>query len=275
MCQFLSAKDEGKIKTASDELSMEFVFFDSPGEWLGMSFNTIKVRHAAADGMDSVCSGDAMKAGAVADPERIVASVEKSAFSAGMTESAELCEEEEEEIVPNKPQNLDLQKPQAPVNTQTAPAQANGYVDSVAGAVPAGNVQQAVFCSRCGTKIPAEASFCPKCGAPRPGVAVQPTAQPVINVLVNNTAAAGAAATATATQPAAEPVPPRRINKVTYIILALLLGWIGVNEFYAGHTGTGILCLLFCWTYIPAIMGLIKAIIAVTKPAASDGTIVM
>jgi TM2 domain-containing membrane protein YozV len=107
-------------------------------------------------------------------------------------------------------------------------------------------------------------------------MAFQPgAAQPAINVFVNNTAAAGAAAAVEQPVVVEQPQPQRRVNKVTYIILAVLFGWIGVHEFYAGHTGAGILSLLFCWTYIPFIAGIIKAIAAATKKAESDGTIVM
>ena len=37
------------------------------------------------------------------------------------------------------------------------------------------------------------------------------------------------------------------VNKIVYIIIAFFLGGLGIQEFYAGHTGLGILCLLFCY----------------------------
>lgn len=46
----------------------------------------------------------------------------------------------------------------------------------------------------------------------------------------------------------------------TAVLLALFLGGLGVHKFYMGQTGLGILYLLFCWTYIPAILGLIEAL---------------
>ena len=65
------------------------------------------------------------------------------------------------------------------------------------------------------------------------------------------------------------------VKKSTYVILALLLGGIGIHEFYAGKTGMGILYILFCWTGIPLIVAIIQAIIALTKPSDANGNIVM
>ena len=49
-------------------------------------------------------------------------------------------------------------------------------------------------------------------------------------------------------------------SKVTAGILAILLGGIGVHKFYMGKIGMGIVYLLFCWTGIPAIVGVIEGI---------------
>jgi len=54
-------------------------------------------------------------------------------------------------------------------------------------------------------------------------------------------------------------------SKTTAGILAILLGGIGVHKFYLGQTGKGILYLLFFWTYIPAVLGLIEGIIYLTS----------
>jgi TM2 domain-containing membrane protein YozV/uncharacterized tellurite resistance protein B-like protein len=45
-------------------------------------------------------------------------------------------------------------------------------------------------------------------------------------------------------------------NKKTTAILALLLGGVGGHRFYLGQTGKGIISMLFCWTFIPSIIGL-------------------
>lgn len=50
-------------------------------------------------------------------------------------------------------------------------------------------------------------------------------------------------------------------SKVAAGLLAIFLGGIGVHKFYMGKIGMGILYLLFCWTGIPACVGLIEGII--------------
>lgn len=54
-------------------------------------------------------------------------------------------------------------------------------------------------------------------------------------------------------------------NKTTAGILAIALGGFGAHKFYLGKIGLGILYLLFCWTYIPIIAGVIEGIIYLTS----------
>ena len=61
-----------------------------------------------------------------------------------------------------------------------------------------------------------------------------------------------------------EYVKPRK-DKTTAGLLAIFLGGIGAHKFYLGKSGQGILYLLFCWTYIPGILGLIEGIKYLTK----------
>ncbi|SFN99151.1 NINE protein [Salegentibacter flavus] len=49
-------------------------------------------------------------------------------------------------------------------------------------------------------------------------------------------------------------------NKKTTAILAFFLGGIGVHRFYLGQTGKGVLSILFCWTFIPSVIGLYDCI---------------
>lgn len=86
------------------------------------------------------------------------------------------------------------------------------------------------FCSSCGDIIKKEAEICPKCG-------------------VRQKVASSSG----------------KKNKVTAGVLAILLGGIGVHKFYLGQIGMGILYLLFCWTFIPSIIGLIEGIIYLTQ----------
>lgn len=53
-------------------------------------------------------------------------------------------------------------------------------------------------------------------------------------------------------------------NKTTTTILAFFLGGLGIHRFYLGQNLKGILCLLFCWTFIPAIIAFIDFIIFLT-----------
>ena len=50
-------------------------------------------------------------------------------------------------------------------------------------------------------------------------------------------------------------------DKVVAGLLALLLGGLGVHKFYLGRTGWGIVYLLFCWTFIPALIALVEGIV--------------
>jgi len=50
------------------------------------------------------------------------------------------------------------------------------------------------------------------------------------------------------------------MNKWTYVLLAFFLGGIGAHKFYAGKPIMGMLYLCFCWTYVPAIIGLIESL---------------
>lgn len=58
---------------------------------------------------------------------------------------------------------------------------------------------------------------------------------------------------------AINPAWPKK-NKIVAGVLAILLGGIGIHKFYLGKIGLGVVYLLFCWTGIPAIIGLIEGI---------------
>ena len=49
-------------------------------------------------------------------------------------------------------------------------------------------------------------------------------------------------------------------SRTTTGTLALLLGGLGIHFFYLGDWGWGLVSVLFCWTYIPAIASLILGI---------------
>ena len=81
------------------------------------------------------------------------------------------------------------------------------------------------FCINCGGEIDYWAEICPKCGVRQPSIAF----------------AEGK-------------------NRVTAGVLGILLGGFGIHKFYLGKIGWGIIYLVFFWTCIPAIIGLIEGI---------------
>ena len=88
------------------------------------------------------------------------------------------------------------------------------------------------FCSECGAIIKAKAEICPKCGVRQ----FAPS---------NNFAA----------------VAPNGKSKLAAALFALFLGGFGIHKFYLGRIGWGIFYLLFCWTVIPSILGVIEGIL--------------
>jgi TM2 domain-containing membrane protein YozV len=66
------------------------------------------------------------------------------------------------------------------------------------------------------------------------------------------------------TQPTGLSVAPNGKTKVAAGLFAIFLGGIGMHKFYLGQVGQGIVYLLFCWTFIPSVIGLIEGIIYLT-----------
>ena len=57
-------------------------------------------------------------------------------------------------------------------------------------------------------------------------------------------------------------------KQTTAAILNILLGDFGVGHFYTGQTLRGVLDVIFCWTGIPAIIGIVEGIIWLTDTEA-------
>ena len=91
------------------------------------------------------------------------------------------------------------------------------------------------FCFDCGSAINAKAEICPRCG-------VRQHAPPSF---------IGAST-------------PSGKNRIAAALFAVFLGGLGIHKFYLGRVVQGILYLLFCWTFIPAFIGLIEGIIYLT-----------
>ena len=85
------------------------------------------------------------------------------------------------------------------------------------------------------------------------GFAPQPQQAPV-NVVVQQTVG-GAAQTG---QSGIVRVANR--SKMVAALLAFFFGGLGFHKFYLGRTGMGLLYLLFCWTFIPAVVAFIEFI---------------
>jgi len=112
------------------------------------------------------------------------------------------------------------------------------------------------FCSHCGNAVSPMAAACPQCGHP---VATQPaTTQNAVGQPLGepNAQAVG--------QALADPYAPIK-SRVTAGVLGILLGGIGIHKFYLGKPGLGVVYILFCWTYVPTIIGLVEGIIYLTQ----------
>lgn len=83
-----------------------------------------------------------------------------------------------------------------------------------------------IYCSGCGKQIHETAPTCPNCGA------------------INKHAK----------------VTGKR-NRIVAVLLAFFLGGFGFHKFYLGKIFQGLLYLIFCWTFIPAIIAFFEAII--------------
>lgn len=60
--------------------------------------------------------------------------------------------------------------------------------------------------------------------------------------------------------------PIRQKSKGVFLVLALLLGGVGVHRFYLGSWIWGLLYFAFCWTYIPLYVAIIEFIVYLCIP---------
>lgn len=111
-----------------------------------------------------------------------------------------------------------------------------------------------MFCYKCGAQIDDEAIICPRCGCSTKNFDQTSTAQqPQVQVNV-----------AYDTNAYTESPKSRSVA----LILAILLGWLGVHRFYLGKVGTGIL-----WLFTLGLSGIgwIVDIIIIACGSARDG----
>ena len=110
-------------------------------------------------------------------------------------------------------------------------------------------IEKAIACTQCGVPPRLEKQFCWSCG-------VETNQNQIVCVKCGVGLSGGSGGK----------------TKITSGIIALLLGGLGVHKFYHGSWGWGIVYLLFCWTYVPAILGLIEGIIYLTMDDAKFAT---
>lgn len=100
----------------------------------------------------------------------------------------------------------------------------------------------AKFCPNCGKSTVVRARFCPKCGTE---AKEGETYCSVCGTYLYKSS--------------------KGKSPVIAGILALLLGGLGIHRFYLGQIWLGILYLVFCWTYVPTIIGVVEGIYWLVK----------
>ena len=116
---------------------------------------------------------------------------------------------------------------------------------------------ESIFCTGCGENMPADAQFCAKCGKRNATIPSESTASQTVP--------------SAPADPLIIPAPnpgdyiPGAKSRLTAGLLGILVGGLGVHKFYLNKVGLGIVYVLFCWTFIPAVIGLIEGIIYLTQ----------
>ena len=65
------------------------------------------------------------------------------------------------------------------------------------------------------------------------------------------------------------------VSKKTYLILSILLGWMGAHRFYSKQYGLGLLYLATCWTGFPVSLVVIDVLIVIPMQPDENGKILL
>jgi TM2 domain-containing membrane protein YozV len=102
------------------------------------------------------------------------------------------------------------------------------------------------YCKDCGTVVNIKAEICPNCG-----VRQVELSQP--QVVINNAN--------TQNNSGFNLVKTGTRSKYVAAVLAFTLGGLGIHKLYLGRTGMCLLYILFCATFIPAIIGFLEGFV--------------
>lgn len=93
------------------------------------------------------------------------------------------------------------------------------------------------FCPKCGAEINENQPVCAQCSNEKKSNSVNTIGSDFVNA---------------------------KRNKWIAIIFAFFFGSFGIHKFYLGQIGWGIIYLLFCWSGIPGIVGIVESVLYLT-----------
>lgn len=130
-----------------------------------------------------------------------------------------------------------------------------------------------INCPECGHKISDKSVSCTNCGLPSSKMILVIDCPECSEPVYNQNPSCGNCGFPIAEPPNNVPPPLPNQNHTTIvqvhtnrksrgvaIVLALFLGGLGIHKFYLNQPFWGILYLLFCWTFIPAVISLFEAL---------------
>ncbi len=136
--------------------------------------------------------------------------------------------------------------------------------------IPPTPPQSGAFCPACGQKLAEGARFCAACGASTAPTALASTAPLApINHRPGHDAFCRACGRAINIQArtcpgCGAPQSPQgsagEKSRIAAALLAIFLGGFGIHKFYLARPFQGIIYLVLCWTFLPAIIGFIEGI---------------